>query len=909
MSTFRRLSVVISILLVMQLLVPISTTFAETSEEASKEDSDGRIKVESVDQSQESIKWQVTINASETENDGISTKIRFSSGLSHGTITEVKNAKIEKNDEGYDIQTPAGNETYKFEVEAGISDPNQSAYELITVSEYSDGEFEAFGRTVPKEEPAVEESKDTDKKEEPESVKEKETDAEKEKALAEETPLENDPETSSENEESDSEEADSEEINGQPHPPFLTTSRPNALKGVRSGPNWPEPGSLKLTKDGTPTGKYAEWEVELTIEGKNLKTSSDIVIVFDKSGSMSTGQRLSKAKAAANQFVDQLLIEGSSTRIALVSFSTESSRDQDFTGYSNKQQLKNRINAIPANGGTNIQAGLHQAQTLLAGSNADLKTIVLLSDGEPTYSFRAGSASAYTWPGNKYNFILSNFNYNNRIGPGNNYNLNSNQRYTVNGYTVRTNGIATISEARHVMNSGIGIYSVGLEVGNNSDAKYVLENSQNKGYYLGGQDDLSRIFEEIAASLNYAATDAVVTDPMGEMFNLVKDGSYNGQNFETSHGTVTWDDVTETFTWNVGAIKENEIYTLKYKVTIDWDKNPQGNVSYPMNGDTPLNYKDPKGNPSTKPFPIPEGAIEKGKIIKIGYRVNTDGEPVDSNGNVVSSPAEAEQFYEEFHKENGSEDLLFNATYSVTANDVPDYTLTVGENPTDIALKPEQPLQTVLFGYVKTEDLVAGDVTARYIDENGNEIAQSEVFTGKVGDTYTTKQKDIQGYEFVKVDEDGAPATGKFKKDPQTVIYIYKKKLGSLTVIKVDEKGAPLAGAEFELRDKNGDSVGTAQTTDETGKVIFENLDWGEYKLVETKAPEGYRLLRKPIDVKITANELNVELNVENSKIGWELPESGGIGTTLFYALGAILMIISLVFLLKKKRTRESTQD
>jgi len=888
----------------MQLLVPISTTFAETSEEASKEDSDGRIKVESVDQSQESIKWQVTINASETENDGISTKISFSSGLSHGTITEVKNAKIKKNDEGYDIQTPAGNETFKFEVEAGISDPNQSAYELTTVSEYSDGEFEAFSRTVPKEEPAVEESKDTDKKEEPESVKEKETDAEKEKAPAEETPLENDSENSSENEEADSEEVDSEEINGQPHPPFLTTSRPNALKGVRSGPNWPEPGSLKLTKDGTPTGKYAEWEVELTIEGKNLKTSSDIVIVFDKSGSMSTGQRLSKAKAAANQFVDQLLIEGSSTRIALVSFSTESSRDQDFTGYSNKQQLKNRINAIPANGGTNIQAGLHQAQTLLAGSNADLKTIVLLSDGEPTYSFRAGSASAYTWPGNKYNFILSNFNYNNRIGPGNNYNLNSNQRYTV-----RTNGIATISEARHVMNSGIGIYSVGLEVGNNSDAKYVLENSQNKGYYLGGQDDLSRIFEEIAASLNYAATDAVVTDPMGEMFNLVKDGSYNGQNFETSHGTVTWDDVTETFTWNVGAIKENEIYTLKYKVTIDWDKNPQGNVSYPMNGDTPLNYKDPKGNPSTKPFPIPEGAIEKGKIIKIGYRVNTDGEPVDSNGNVVSSPAEAEQFYEEFHKENGSEDLLFNATYSVTANDVPDYTLTVGENPTDIALKPEQPLQTVLFGYVKTEDLVAGDVTARYIDENGNEIAQSEVFTGKVGDTYTTKQKDIQGYEFVKVDEDGAPATGKFKKDPQTVIYIYKKKLGSLTVIKVDEKGAPLAGAEFELRDKNGNSVGAAQTTDEIGTVIFENLDWDEYKLVETKAPEGYRLLNKPIDVKITANELNVELKVENSKIGWELPESGGIGTTLFYALGAILMIISLVFLLKKKRTRESTQD
>src|SRR5699024_1897229 len=119
----------------------------------------------------------------------------------------------------------------------------------------------------------------------------------------------------------------------------------------------------------------------------------------------------------------------------------------------------------------------------------------------------AGNASAYTWPGNKYNFILSNFT-NSRIGSGSDYNLPTggwfgigDQRYTVNGHWVTTNGIATISEAKQIMNSSIGIYSVGLEVGSDQNAIYVLENSQNKGYYAGGDDDMTPIFDQIAASI------------------------------------------------------------------------------------------------------------------------------------------------------------------------------------------------------------------------------------------------------------------------------------------------------------------------------------------------------------------------------------------------------------------------
>ncbi|MDG0873289.1 hypothetical protein L5D93_12730 [Paenibacillus thiaminolyticus] len=51
---------------------------------------------------------------------------------------------------------------------------------------------------------------------------------------------------------------------------------------------WPNPGAVKLTKEANPVeGKLDEWDITLTVEGKNLKSgSSDVVLVIDKSGSM-----------------------------------------------------------------------------------------------------------------------------------------------------------------------------------------------------------------------------------------------------------------------------------------------------------------------------------------------------------------------------------------------------------------------------------------------------------------------------------------------------------------------------------------------------------------------------------------------------------------------------------------------
>ncbi|WP_172370596.1 SpaA isopeptide-forming pilin-related protein [Sporosarcina jiandibaonis] len=109
---------------------------------------------------------------------------------------------------------------------------------------------------------------------------------------------------------------------------------------------------------------------------------------------------------------------------------------------------------------------------------------------------------------------------------------------------------------------------------------------------------------------------------------------------------------------------------------------------------------------------------------------------------------------------------------------------------------------------------------------------------------------------------------------------------GSLTVNKVDEKGNALSGANFELRNSNGDVVETGTG----GTILWTELDYGEYTLHEVIAPDGYRKLLKPIEVTIDATEANVIINVVNSKSGWDLPKTGGIGTTLFSGIGLLLM-------------------
>ena len=98
----------------------------------------------------------------------------------------------------------------------------------------------------------------------------------------------------------------------------------------------------------------------------------------------------------------------------------------------------------------------------------------------------------------------------------------------------------------------------------------------------------------------------------------------------------------------------------------------------------------------------------------------------------------------------------------------------------------------------------------------------------------------------------------------------------------------------------------TEVTTGEHGEASFEGLADGTYYLVETKAPAGYNQLTEAKDVTVTgsitdATRLSVTAEVANNT-GTLLPSTGGMGTTVFYVLGAVLVVGAGVLLVTKKR-------
>ena len=114
--------------------------------------------------------------------------------------------------------------------------------------------------------------------------------------------------------------------------------------------------------------------------------------------------------------------------------------------------------------------------------------------------------------------------------------------------------------------------------------------------------------------------------------------------------------------------------------------------------------------------------------------------------------------------------------------------------------------------------------------------------------------------------------------------------------------------------------VTASGTTDANGLITFEGLGAGTYYITELKTLGGYNLLTAPITVTITGTpsatgsgyswsvssnatfeDDMVKLTVENNK-GSVLPITGGIGTTIFYVIGGLLVCGAVVMAITKKK-------
>lgn len=165
-------------------------------------------------------------------------------------------------------------------------------------------------------------------------------------------------------------------------------------------------------------------------------------------------------------------------------------------------------------------------------------------------------------------------------------------------------------------------------------------------------------------------------------------------------------------------------------------------------------------------------------------------------------------------------------------------------------------------------------------------------------------------------------------KTPESIVKVYTYEA---VFEEIDKNRESLKGAEFTLyktvKDENGNikKVEVRKIpVDESERFAFEGLDVGEYTLVETVTPDGYNTI-KPIDFKIVTDynenldptkfegesgDAHFESNLPEgsltaeiiSRKGSLLPSTGGVGTTILYSIGTILVLVSVVFLVTKKR-------
>ena len=500
-------------------------------------------------------------------------------------------------------------------------------------------------------------------------------------------------------------------------------------------PVWPAQGSIKLDKDAAAVeGKENLWEVTLGIQGKNFETTSDVVLVIDCSGSME-GAKLDNTRKAAKAFGQKLLTEGSTTRIAIVTFIDKATayNNGHFYGAAELSAFEAAVDAATyANGGTNQQAGIHKAQELLNTSSAGLKNIVILSDGEATFSypFVGGNATigcsyiilhrfnenvtVATWP------TVATPDYSTVIGTGSSFDLDegnitwnctcehnrttqklygafyydaSGNLVCSNGSMATNNGVATIWEANQAKAAGTTIYSVALQAGTNGEntLKACATDATKDYYAIASTDDieetLTTAFTSIAGSIAIAARNGVVNDPMGEDVQLSFSGSApvittdldvytaGNANIYISQGTATYDAETRAISWTVGSVSEVDNPIMKYKVGIRDGHNPSTGDVLDTNKRTTFSYINYLGNDTVGEFPIPKVTVGGGAILVHWYQVNSKGEPINEFGQVVDGPAYAKQVQPAAYFEaNGSTGLSYNTQYTVVAKtDFADY--------------------------------------------------------------------------------------------------------------------------------------------------------------------------------------------------------------------------------------------
>lgn len=739
--------------------------------------------------------------------------------------------------------------------------------------------------------------------------------------------------------------------------------------------------------------RYVYWSAtgDDSLEGSTQSNSP----VAKRFYQLTTKSRMDALKEAAITFSGMVLAANTSNRVAVVQYDgpstttgsgnqNQASLTQNFTN--NINNVSNAINGLNPVNGTNTQAGLIAGYNAFTNANpqnpTSKKVAILFTDGLPTAS--------------------NGYQYNESTNPNTIHYTNA------------------INAATNLKNYG-SLFSIGLTTGMTGDeltaARYFLNQTQNAGFYEAPTAaQLQTIFNSIYTQINNYGTNGVVTDVIGDDFDLVAGSLPAG---------ATYDAATRTITWNIGTLSGNPTLTYKVKAKDSVIGSEDVTVKLPTNKVAELTYTDVDNNPNQKlTFPVPSVHVPRileitttnaeillGDSIQLGMGtdpaannylnitggtgqytyawylgnqttvLSTDRNPTftptsETTYRVVVTDAEGctitgyitvkiKTGQLIIHKKDEEGKLILNnsATFTLSKSGSQDLIVTTGN--TGIATftglgKGTYTLKETIApnGYVLDSiiytvvvESTGGQVTVTVTDATQTVIPSNPlVIVNKIATISIPVQKfwvdndnDLNARPtevVVQIYQNSTYMIGKdltltqgldglwkgtftdlprFNAQGEEYEYTIKEvpvanyesvvadyeitntlKIGSLTITKLGENETLLDGAEFELQEADGTVAKDIQGNELTGITVdgvlsFNNLPFGTYTLVETKAPDGYELTDQTWIITITEeNQTNphVTITVTNKRMQ-TLPSTGGPGTILFTLIGVGLMLVA----------------
>lgn len=425
----------------------------------------------------------------------------------------------------------------------------------------------------------------------------------------------------------------------------------NWVQGGYADGVWKE-GNIVTKKEATSLGND-EYRIDLSVAITTKKTevpagSAATVLVLDRSGSMAycadcgtawwhdinckyrsdtytlkdTQTRMVAAKNAAESFLDSYKGDkaGQGRYVAVVSFASDASTVCDWQDVSTEAGLaavKSAISGISANGGTNTDAALRQAASLLGSDtvkNLQTKNAILLTDGVPTvYGDGESDDGTYGSPITSY------------------YAQQAATTLKDTGADLYTVCFGATKDTDTAYKPNKDNRNVGEVKVTQFLADYIAT-SADKAYNADNTDALNAAFAAITQTIiDGITTGMVVNDSETEFVKMTSvpkayAPTANGYAWTLSDPVITTNGDETTYT-----------YSVSYTVKLDTAK--EGFVDdeyYPTNGVTTLHYKDADGVDKSIDFTVP-GVRGKAPIHNVSYAYEGSLIPEGANDQLPES--------------------------------------------------------------------------------------------------------------------------------------------------------------------------------------------------------------------------------------------------------------------------------